>query len=141
MDLRTKMGRACPTLKELDAIVAAQAVLINELKADHNAHVAAATAKINAINALVTEIRSDYNAHVAAITAKLNLVIASDDDVRAKFTLHRAAANHPDAAAETALAGDAVTAIATDANLVAAAAVADISTSANLVAAADVSYQ
>lgn len=141
MALRKRMSTACPTLKELDAKILALTTLVNEEKTDHNAFVTAITTKLNAVNAIVTELRTDHNAHVAAITAKLNLVIANCEDVRAKFTLHRAVVAHADNEATTALAGDVVAAIATDANLITAAAEAAISTTANMVAAATVVYE
>lgn len=99
MGLKNKMERACPSQKELAETILSLKTSVNELKADHNAYVAASSAKINE---LVTQVA----------------------DIRTKYTAHLAIAAHPDAAPGSAVAGDEITAISTTDNKVSSADIA-----------------
>lgn len=87
---KERLNKACPTLHEMAQRVDDAITLLNEIKAD-------------------------YNAEMAAVTAKLNTVIARTEDIATKYTAHLAA-THPDTT--HTLSGSAVTTISTTANLV-----------------------
>lgn len=89
-DTKERMNKACPTLRELAERIDAAITLINEL-------------------------RDDHNANVAAVTAKLNTVIVRTEDLATKYTAHLTA-SHPDTT--HGLTGTAVTAISETANVV-----------------------
>ncbi len=79
MGLRTKMSRACPTLKELDATLLALKTMVNELKADHNAFVTAATAKINTLTTNQNNLRAKYALHLSATHPDSTNVLSGSD--------------------------------------------------------------
>jgi enoyl reductase-like protein len=90
-ETKERINKACPTLHELANRIEDAITLLNEIKAD-------------------------YNAEMAAVTAKLNEVIARTENLATKYTAHIAEAAHPDAT--NTLTGSAVTTISTTANLV-----------------------
>jgi hypothetical protein len=130
---KNKMVRACPTLRELSDGLEKAFKLINELRTDHNAFVAASTAKLNLVVTRLEEVATDY----PTITGKVNDIKTRVEDIATQFATHLAVAAHPDittvltgvavpALAKTALTTSAVTVISTTDNVVSADALEEL---------------
>lgn len=90
-DTKEKMKRACPTLKDLADKLEKAVTLINELRTDYNAHVAAVTAKLNTVNERLEEVATEF----PTFTGKINAIVERVEDVATQYTAHLAG-THPD---------------------------------------------